>query len=111
MMVHSGQAKRRPCERRKCSKPCRDSNSGLPNAPVLHYSQLNKWILRQRRNHKFATEQQDFLLPPVSHLPDISAQISAGIPPKTPSSTPLPGASLSPPPLPAVTMPILFRFH
>src|SRR3984885_14225637 len=101
MMVHSGQAKRRPCERRKCSKPCRDSNSGLPNAPVLHYSQLDKWILRQRRNHKFATEQQDFLLPPVSHLTDISARISGGISAKTTSSMPAPGACSKQPLLPA----------
>src|ERR1700761_461287 len=77
----------------KCYKARWDSNSGLPKVPVLHYSQLNKWILRPRRNHKFNTEQQDFLLPPVSHLTDISPQTSVGISVKTTSSMPEPGAS------------------
>ena len=70
---------------KKCSKPCRDSNSGLPNAPILHYSQLNQWILRPRRNHKFNTEQQDFLLPPVSLLTDyFSARQALELPQKRP---------------------------
>src|SRR5271170_1545375 len=97
-------------EERKISKPCRDSNSGLPNAPILHYSQLNQWIFRPRRNHKFAREQQDFLLLPASLLTDISAPTSVGISAKTTSSTRARGVFSRRPPWPATTMPILFRF-
>src|SRR5580704_10689701 len=96
---------------RKSSKPCRDSNSGLPNAPILHYSQLNQWILRQRRNHKSNTEQQDFLLPPASLLTGSSAETSAGISAKTTSSTRAPAGSSRPRRMPARTMLILFRFR
>src|SRR6201999_2273997 len=88
-----GTGKKRYPQCNKCYKPCRDSNSGLPNAPILHYSQLDKWILRPRRNHKFTTEQLGFLLPPASHLTDISAGISGGTSAKTISSTPAHGVS------------------
>src|SRR3984957_1989086 len=89
---------------RKSSKPCRDSNSGLPNALILLYSQLNQWILRQRRNHKFGKEQQDFLLLPASRLTDISARTNGGISARTTLSTHAPGVSSRPLPWPATTM-------
>src|ERR1700761_1951398 len=105
-----GTGKKRYPQCNKCYKPWRDSNSGLPNAPILHYSQLNQWILRPRRNHKFNTEQQDFLLPPVSLLTVSSAETSAGISAKPPASPRPPAGSSRPRPPPARTMPILFRF-
>lgn len=43
--------------RNKFSKRRLDGISRLPKPLRVHYSQLNPWILRQKRNHQFTTEQ------------------------------------------------------